>query len=68
MAKNHDIQYLAGILWIQKKSWIKSPNSGWNQNDRHVICANVIFSIQYVDECWSLEHHYNILYHHSNTL
>jgi len=33
------------------------------QNYGHVMFANMIFSIQYVDGCWNLEHHYNILEH-----
>jgi len=31
---------------------MKSLDFGWKHNFGHVIChANVIFSIQYVDEC-----------------
>jgi len=38
---------------IAKKLQIKIKlDCGWQQIYGYVICANVIFSIQYVDECW----------------
>jgi len=41
-----------------KKNWMKLQDFGWKHNYRHVICANVIFSTQYVDECKNLQEIY----------
>jgi len=47
---------------------MKSPTYEWKQNYGYAICANVIFSMWYVDECWNLEYQYNILYWYFGTL
>jgi len=66
MVANHEV-------FCQKTSNLKK-NLGCNcqiidgrRIYRCVICANVLFSIQYVDECWNSEHHYNILYYYFGT-
>jgi len=44
MAKN--LKVLPRKLWIKIFFLMKSPNCGLKKNYGHVICANVIFSIQ----------------------
>jgi len=48
------------------------PKLGWNHQknfklkkmDEIAKNANAIYSIEFLDECWNLEHDYNILYWH----